>query len=196
MKRILFLIVVGVFLCSGSASATLVGYYSFEGNANDMSGYGHNGTINGDTTFVDGVLGQSAYFDGSGDYIQISPNFSTELTNSEFSLSTWLLMDENPVFSTSLSAPIVTNDIHQMPTRLIAGTNRVNFWAARSPSNGEGVQYMNIALDQWYHLAVTIDDSFMKYYVNGSLVDTEVFGYTEIGSWNGNFMIGGNSRLG
>jgi len=50
----------------------LVGYWPFNGNANDESGNGNNGTVNGATLTADrnGVAGNAYNFDGVNDYIK------------------------------------------------------------------------------------------------------------------------------
>jgi len=42
----------------------LVAYYPFDGNAQDPSGNGHNGTENAGVTYTMGVIGSAASFDG------------------------------------------------------------------------------------------------------------------------------------
>ena len=51
----------------------LVGWWPFNGNANDESGNGNNGTVNGATLTTDrfGVANKSYSFDGVDDYIDI-----------------------------------------------------------------------------------------------------------------------------
>ena len=56
--------------CQPQLNDGLIAYYPLDGNTNDASGNGHNGTKYGNTSFtVEAMLGKSAYFDGSGDYI-------------------------------------------------------------------------------------------------------------------------------
>ncbi len=50
----------------------LVGWWKFDGDANDSSGFGNNGT-NSSASFVSGRVGQSANFSGSAQYITFSP---------------------------------------------------------------------------------------------------------------------------
>lgn len=54
----------------------LVAYYPFNGNANDESGNGHHGTVNGATLTSDrnDVQNSSYSFDGLDDYISINSN--------------------------------------------------------------------------------------------------------------------------
>jgi hypothetical protein len=65
----------------------LVGYWGFNGNANDQSGNGNNGTVNGATLTTDRFgNSNSAYsFDGN-DFIEIADNPTLNFTT-QFSLS-------------------------------------------------------------------------------------------------------------
>jgi hypothetical protein len=69
----------------------LVGWWPFNGNANDESGNGHNGTVYGATLTTDrfGNVGKAYYFDGVNDFIE-----STDIGivgNSERSVSFWAM---------------------------------------------------------------------------------------------------------
>ena len=70
-------------------SSGLVGWWPFNGNAQDESGNGNHGTVNGATLTSDrGVIPNTAYsFDGVDDYIKVqnSPNILTQ----EYSVSIW-----------------------------------------------------------------------------------------------------------
>ena len=59
----------------------LVGYWPFNGNANDESGNGNNGTVNGATLTSDrfGVANKAYSFDGIDDWIEI-PSSVTNYT--------------------------------------------------------------------------------------------------------------------
>jgi hypothetical protein len=70
----------------------LVGYWPFNGNANDESANGNNGTVNGATLSADrfGNANKAYSFDGVDDYITINNtvgNFGT----SDFTISLWYL---------------------------------------------------------------------------------------------------------
>lgn len=61
---------------SADLSSGLVAYYPFNGNANDESGNGHNGTIYGSTFTADRMGNQNSayYFNGTAtDYIDVGP---------------------------------------------------------------------------------------------------------------------------
>ena len=61
----------------------LVGYWPFNGNANDESGNGNNGTVNGATLTTDrfGVISKAYSFDGVDDQIDIQNSNNLNFTN-------------------------------------------------------------------------------------------------------------------
>ena len=67
----------------------LVGFWPFNGNANDESGNGNHGTVNGATLTNDrnGVSNSAYNFDGLDDFI--STNYSGILGSSSRSVSFW-----------------------------------------------------------------------------------------------------------
>ena len=60
----------------------LVAWYSFDGNASDMSGNGNHGTVYGATLGTDrnGVAGKAYSFDGVNDLIEVSDGGALEIT--------------------------------------------------------------------------------------------------------------------
>ena len=68
----------------------LVGYWPFNGNANDESGNNNNGTVSGATLTTDrfGNANKAYSFDGTNDYISVLDNNSLDLTN-QLTLSAW-----------------------------------------------------------------------------------------------------------
>lgn len=109
MKRVLcgFAIISFSFLLSQQALADLsdglVAYFPFNGNANDTSGNGHDGTVFG-ATLTEDRFGNpdSAYnFDGD-DYIDIP--FSPQIEPDIFSLSLWFntTNTDNPWFGNTM----------------------------------------------------------------------------------------------
>lgn len=75
-----------------SSNDGLVAYYPFNGNADDESGNGIHGTVNGGVAYVNGVCGQAANFDGIDDYISaVSPPYNE---GDSFSFSLWIRRDD------------------------------------------------------------------------------------------------------
>ena len=79
-------------IVAGSVSADLVAHLSFDegsgGVANDASGNGNNGTLNGDPQWVAGRIGGALDFDGDGDYVEIS-----RVVQDDFTLAAWIKTD-------------------------------------------------------------------------------------------------------
>ncbi len=67
----------------------LVGWWPFNGNANDESGNGNNGTVNGATLTSDrnGVANQAYSFDGINDFISMN---NAPFINGPFTISGWI----------------------------------------------------------------------------------------------------------
>ena len=99
MKKQLFIFCAA--LCSISAlaqtlpaylpTAGLVGWWPFNGNANDESGNGNNGTVNGAALTTDRYGSQNyAYnFDGISNHITLPPN-SNQFIDSSYTISFWI----------------------------------------------------------------------------------------------------------
>ena len=72
----------------------LVGWWPFNGNANDESGNGNDGVVNGATLAEDrfGNLGSAYYFDGVSDYINCGDpsNNQFEIQQGHFTISAWI----------------------------------------------------------------------------------------------------------
>ena len=68
----------------------LVGWWGFNGNAQDGSGNGNHGTVNGATLTTDrlGNLNKAYFFDGIDDFIEIL--FHSSLNSSNGSISAWI----------------------------------------------------------------------------------------------------------
>jgi hypothetical protein len=77
-------------MVSADIADGLVAYYPFDGNANDMSGNGHGGTVIGATHTADrfGVSNGALNFDGLNDYVDIP--YHQDIEPSNFTISLWI----------------------------------------------------------------------------------------------------------
>ncbi len=71
---------------AGDRSDGLIGYWAAEGNADDGSGHGLNGTL-ASGTYDTGQVGQAFSFDGVSDGVDIADSSEFDIT--DFTLSAW-----------------------------------------------------------------------------------------------------------
>jgi len=102
MKRqsVLITLVILILVATGTAladlSSGLMAHYSFDGNAADVTGSGHDGIVYGATLTTDrfGNANSAYSFDGVDDYIALS-NPSDFMFSGSFSVSLWTFVAEN-----------------------------------------------------------------------------------------------------
>ena len=183
MKKIILTITLGLFvtpitnaqeLPSYVPTDGLVAYYPFNGNANDASGNGNHGTVNGATLTPDrnDVQNSSYGFDGLDDYISINSN-NNQLDffgNCCITISAWIKLDNN-----DNQYGILTNsdynNIHQQYALKVDSNSKLYFLAGDKLFESNGINYSssNINNGQWTHTLVSYDGNKLKLYLNGNL---------------------------
>ena len=144
----------------------LVGYWPFNGNANDESGNGNNGTVNGATLTTDrfGNTGKAYSFDGVNDYISTS---RSPLTS--FSVSLWLFTSQNVAYT-----PLV--DAYNSNWELYLSNYKPTFtrWimAGAGGTFQEFISTTSASINQWNHLICTYNNGNIRLYLNGVLIST------------------------
>lgn len=184
MKNILLCLIV-FFSCHLSAqvpsyvpSDGLVGYWPFDGNANDESGNGNNGTVNGATLTTDrfGNANSAYAFDGIDDYITgNSTNLSAASTN-KLTIASWINVNQlatapaaSKVFTHTNNA---TNEIQQYALS-INSNGSIYFLAGNGEFENNGPNLSptgQIQSNTWVHLAVVVSIDSVKLYLNGNVV--------------------------
>jgi hypothetical protein len=172
----------------------LVAWYPFNGNANDESGNGNNGVVNGATLAVDRFNNQNRSFRFRGfgfrDHIRIP--FSESLSNQSsfsfslfFSLENGVLMNGNGgqgggvqtgALLTREGDGIGTKPGFFSEVKIINGQIRAGYYfsegccTARTYSdNILNFTVPNITLTNWFHMVVTVSATEYKIFVNGDL---------------------------
>ncbi len=79
-------------LLSAPLHAGLVGFYSFDGNANDLSGNGNHGAVFGASQTAGGYEGQAYDFDGNDDRITLPVNINPS-ARPQLTIGAWVLAD-------------------------------------------------------------------------------------------------------
>jgi hypothetical protein len=169
-----------------------VAYYPFNGNANDESGNGFDGTVSGATLVADrfGSPASAFSFDGVDDYIDVGSSNVFNFTNN-LTISAWIkirdISEANPIFSRA--------DVDQWVQTLgyyffIAedywgpGPGRLVF-SFGNPTWAWGRYYADppVPIGSWVHVAVTFNGS-PTFFINGEQV-TRTHEYGSPGPING-----------
>ena len=152
----------------------LVGWWPFNGNANDESGNGNNGTNNGATLTTDrnGVANQAYMFQTND--ITINNNFYNNGWQ-DYSISFW--------FNTSIISQQSQNFFNTSPHdgegfgwNHANAPNKISHWKNEN-LNGHAwnifsanpLNYNNVQADNWIFLTIVKTDLVYNYYVNGQL---------------------------
>ncbi len=156
----------------------LVGWWPFNGNANDESGNGNNGTVNGATLTADrfGNVGKAYSFDGVNDKIDVthSPNLSIFGDQSHSTISIWCYGNLN------WTGELIGKGFHSVNVGnygnkylSICYDSQSYQYTLYDYSKLNSVRCPNgyFNPNQWYHL-LFVRGSKMKVYVNGVDVST------------------------
>ncbi len=178
----LMLFLVGI--VSGVARADLatglVAYYPFDGNADDLSGYGNNGIVSGAQLTEDrfGQANQAYVFDGIDDVITAAHSASLDITG-PISLSCWTRSDGTYLHShiVSKQATYVPEVGYSLAIHDSEGFARGELSYATDYGHDAGhVGTSNSIIDgQWHLLTMTYDGAEMRMYFDGQLQDSLLY---------------------
>ncbi|MBF0103148.1 MAG: LamG domain-containing protein, partial [Desulfobacterales bacterium] len=174
-KGLFVIILIGTLLSIGGfahASLTdgLVAYYPFNGNANDESGNGNNGTVNGATLTTDrnGNANSAFSFNGSGNIISIDSNPSLNPTSS-LTLVCWVYP---LMYNTNGTGIITKNDQYILGINWPQGgnTQELNLWLYKQ---GWSLYALGkVPLNSWSYVAAVYNGNTASLYINGMLIGT------------------------
>lgn len=152
---------------------SLVGWWPFNGNADDESGNGYNGTVNGATLTTDrfGNANSAYSFDGD-DYIVHNQgsdvDFSEGITLSCWAQITDTNFNNRDQFFVSKAEDLVDGHYKLMWnddfTQLAGDLNQLSQGAVFSSATNYTVPF-----DTTYHMVLTYDNDTLRLYVNGIL---------------------------
>ncbi|MGB7532346.1 MAG: LamG domain-containing protein [Halobacteriota archaeon] len=151
-----------------SAETGLVAYYPFDGDTNDHSGNGNDGTNHG-ATFVSGTSGQGLSFDGADDFVSAPVNINPDVMP-EMTMVAWVRPDDG-----SPIKPVISHDNGGYDRSLgIDSRGGGVGWSAFSGS-GNVLGYHPVTIGEWVFIAAVYDQDAetVKLFVNGALINEE-----------------------
>lgn len=151
----------------------LVGWWPFNGNANDESGNGNNGTVNGATLSTDrnGTSNRSYYFSSTSCQTRIDVNINTTSITSGLTLSFWSLRSGSGCISPRImefwngDSGIGTLSIAQDP-----GNSPIMFIHNTSGGRIPYISYNIVQNNVWSHYVYTNNGTSAKLFQDGVLV--------------------------
>ena len=159
----------------------LVGWWPFNGNANDESGNGNHGTVNGATLTSDrnGVAGKAYSFDGNN-----CINVPNPYTSQSFSISIWVNSNENNISGGTMYHQGV-NEWGISKSNLNNGIRYISGSVKLSDYNWYGSPGIQLVENVWNHVIVTYTrGDRIKVYINSNLVDSSIL-IPNLGFWTG-----------
>ena len=164
-----------VFSCGIALGQTncLAAHYKLDGNAADSSGNGKHGILHGTTSAFDrfGNANQARHFNGVSDYIDLPSAFDYN----QRTLSLWMYVELYP--NTGATTPGSYAFISDNPNMQygatglfvnnVSGVNQILHLLG-----GNANYYTNATTNIWYHAAIVLNASYIKYYLNGIAIDS------------------------
>jgi hypothetical protein len=168
----------------------LVALYTLDGNANDSSGKGNNGTVNGTALWVPGKTNQALQFNGTSTYVDCGTGASLNLTEG-VTITAWVKMDSiagdrkiagnQDLITGGYKFGLYSSGMIEFEIRTSANAATLNRTSAGGTALQQGV---------WYHVAgVYSKGQYIRTYVYGNL-DRELVTTVALGTSTGSFKIG------
>ncbi|MCW8801834.1 MAG: LamG domain-containing protein [Candidatus Bathyarchaeota archaeon] len=181
--------------CGSEVAANLIAYYAFDGNANDLSGNGHHGTVYGAELIEDrnGKTDCAYYFDGSLDYIDLGSSSELKRYKSNYTVTGWIKLESYPPTYNSIILSYRNNQTASVSGSFIgigglqsSLSKRVEFVQNASVTEDEFTyDFMSsntqLEIDTWYFFAVSYEyngnlTNTIKIYLNGNLESQKLMG--------------------
>lgn len=180
LTLVLFIIPIGISqdLPSYVPTDGLVAFYPFNGNANDVSGNGNHGTVNGATLTTDRYNNaDNAYvFDNSN--IEIPHQFYSNGWN-DYTITLWFLTSDKTV-----SSQAILNTIpHDGEGLNFNHPHHINVFSHYKSSDlnidnwdiWSGNEFsINVENNIWYMISIVKHNDEYKYYINNQLISTSI----------------------
>lgn len=158
----------------------LVAWWSFDGNADDLSGNANHGAVNGAVPTANrfGAPNQAYLFDGTSSYIHVPSSPSLESPSSAFTVTAWVNSSGMSLVGTSPFNPILVksdNSGNAFMYRFAISDNAGGFFAGTNNWTNNAGAATQLNLGEWYLLTITLDGDSAHAFRNGLLVNSLPF---------------------
>ena len=173
----------------------LVGWWPFNGNANDESGNGNNGTVNGATLTTDrnGVANKAYSFDGIDDYINIL--FSSSLHGQTGTINVWIKTNgifttQKSIFSQSSGRPQLVAESQGESGNQSSNSAAIQ-WKATNGLFPCAQSNSAVDISEWLMITANYSSNSFKIYINGINETITNTSLTQDNCSQNDFQIGG-----
>ena len=144
--------------------SSLVGWWRFNSNADDSSGYDNHGTVIGVEDYDPSPMGQAFSFGGIGDYVEVAHADSLDMTDA-YTIEAWVKVTDVPdniyrpiLFRGTTNANDIEVYVQAKSKGLVVAHNREN------GGDFDFVRFVAPPIGTWFHLAVTFDGTDVQAY--------------------------------
>ena len=174
-------------------STDLEAYYPLDGNAEDVSGNGYDGTVEGSVSFTTGEVGGAAT-KGSDGYIAL-PSFPDDPVGTGLTFSAWINTTDDGAVGQRIFADDENNTGGYALSLGDPGPGAVRFYSRNKDTISLDTPSGVVQNDTWHHVVGVYDDVAQerRIYVDGSLEATLA---DDTGAWgtdSGTATIGGET---
>jgi hypothetical protein len=170
----------------------LVAYYKFDNDVKDYSGFNNNGAIVGNISYVNGVSGKAAKFDGSS-YIEINDSDYIDLTKG-YTFNLWINKED---IGAKREQPLLMKqgssiDIEQA-SYILSDRDFEPYVQVHTVESNFDEVYTDNQFDKnkWIMLTASYDGKNVKFYKNGTLISNKAWA-GEIPGSSGKLILGFN----
>ncbi|MEY4572525.1 MAG: hypothetical protein RLZ10_1767 [Bacteroidota bacterium] len=169
----------------------LVGWWPFNGNANDESGNGNNGTVNGATLTTDrfGNANNAYNFDGVDDYVIVNNNNNLLIYN-DLSVSIWFYTSTNGFYGY-----LVDRDICGSVSDWSLAYNGSGILRLGNSSGDQLYTTTSLQINTWNNFILSKSNNNINLYSNGILVLTNTSNTTTFSNNNQSIYFGEQACL-
>jgi len=165
-------------------TAGVIGHWPLDGNANDTSGNGHNGTITGATSTT-GLFGGAFNFDGTAGIDVGNLDFSS----GQFTVSGWVRTTDpavteiwrNWIAKLNYGTGDATFELYMGDGRVAGGANSPQFAVWNTGSTVVNIGFsssVNLRDGDWHMVTASSTSGSQKLYLDGALVATDSYAGT------------------
>jgi len=168
---------------AAQTDSSLIGYWQFEGNLNDCSLYGHDGTASTTSAFEEGVIGKAISLDNAtADYVDFG---NINLTGDQLTVEFWVnAIDNSGLGEGDNFAPILIDWMNGSSNGTLlcyiksnpgwsAGNNFDTNSILCTYDSGSSLNDLGTVFtdwyDEWHHVAFVLDGTDFSVYVDGVL---------------------------